>query len=191
MTMIDGIQRDEIHRRVLDLRFYRRSDGLYEVEGSLLDTKAHPFRRQLAQQDTPPGAPLHDITLRLVIDETLHVRDAVATMQVTPFGVCREAATTVLQLKGLHIGRGWNRKVRELLGGAASCNHLAELLGPMATTVLQGLAPQRQARINEPEQHQARMAKVDSCYAYAAEREVVARLWPELHRPKATAQDSQ
>ena len=189
MNTTDGIPREEIHRRQLDLRFYRRSDGLYEVEGSLMDTKTHPFRRQLAQEDTPPGEPLHDISLRLVLDESLHVRDAIASMRVTPFGVCRGAAETVAQLKGLRIGPGWNSKVRQLLGGAASCTHLAELLGPMATTAFQGLAPQRQARINDPERVQERTAKVDSCYAYAAHREVVARLWPELHRLREEPED--
>ncbi len=73
--------------------------------------------------------------------------------------------------------------MRELLSGAASCTHIVELLGPMATTAFQGLAPQRLARINLPGQEAERAAKVDSCYAYAAEREVVAQLWPELHRP--------
>ena len=60
----------------------------------------------------------------------------------------------------------------------------------MATTAMQGLAPQRIARVNEPGNEEQRRAKVDSCYAYAAEREVVARLWPHLHRPAAPATDT-
>lgn len=180
--MTPDIEREEIHHRAIDIRFYRRSDGLHEVEGRLVDTKSHSFRRQLATEDTPPGVPVHDIVVRLVIDESMLVHDAQALMQATPFGVCHGAAGTVSPLKGLTIGAGWNRQVRELLGGSASCTHIAELLGPMATTVMQGLAPQRLARINDPANEQQRAAKVDSCYAYAAEREVVARLWPHLSR---------
>ena len=175
--------REEIHHRQIDLRFYRRADGLYEIEGRLVDTKRHAFRRLLASEDTPPGVPVHDIAVRLVVDATLQVHDAVAFMQATPFAVCRGATETLAPLKGLRIGAGWNKRVRELLGGAASCTHIAELLGPMATTALQGLAPQRLAVINEPGNEPLRRAKVDSCYAYAAEREVVARLWPQLHKP--------
>ena len=52
----------------------------------------------------------------------------------------------------------------------------------MATTALQRLA-----RINNPENDAQRRAKVDSCYAYAAEREVVAQLWPDLHRLPGSA----
>lgn len=185
--MSEDHQRQELHHRQLDLRFFRRSDGLYEVEGSLVDTKSQPFRRQLASRDTPPGEPLHDMTLILVLDETLEVKDVSARMRATPFTVCSGASQTLAPLKGLRIGPGWNQKVRELLRGAASCSHLMELLGPMATTTLQGLAPQRLARLNEPGRMQERQAKVDSCYAYAAHREVVGVLWPDLHQPASTA----
>jgi len=182
--MTAAIEREEIHHRSIDIRFYRRSDGLHEVEGRLVDTKSHAFRRQLATEDTPAGVPVHDIVVRLVIDESMLIHDAQAMMQSTPFGVCKGAAGTLGPLKGLTIGAGWNRQVRELLGGAASCTHIAELLGPMATTAMQGFAPQRLARINDPANEKQRAAKVDSCYAYAADREVVARLWPHLSRAR-------
>lgn len=175
--------REEIHHRQIDLRFYRRVDGLFEIEGRLIDTKTHSFRRQLSIEDTPPGVALHDIVVRLVIDESMQVHDASAFMHATPFAVCRGATDTLAQLKGLRISSGWTKRVRELMGGVASCTHIAELLGPMATTAFQGLAPQRLARLNEPGNEQQQLAKVNSCYAYAAEREIVAQLWPHLRRP--------
>ena len=177
------IEREELHHRQIDLRFYRRSDGLYEVTGKLLDKKTHPFMRQLAAEPTPPGTPVHDISVYLVLDEDLVVQDAGAVMDTTPYDVCRGATATLAPLKGLQIGAGWNRKVRDVLGGAASCTHIAELLGPMATTAFQGLAPKRLAVINLPGHEKQRQAKVDSCFAYAAHRSVVGRLWPELHKP--------
>jgi hypothetical protein len=174
-------ERKEIHHRQLDIRFFQRADGLFEVEGRLLDRKAHPFRRALHETDTPAGAPVHDISVRLVIDENLLVHDASASLATSPFEVCRGAADTLAPLKGLKIGAGWNKRVRELLGGAACCTHIVELLGPMASTVYQGLAPQRVARMSQPgnDEHKT---KVDSCYAYASHREVVARLWPHLRK---------
>lgn len=176
------VEREELHHRQLDLRFFKRSDGLFEIEGRLLDRKTHPFRRVLHDRDTPPGTPLHDITVRLVIDDGLLVHDASASYAASPFHVCHEAASTLAPLKGLRIGAGWNKRVRELLSGAASCTHIRELLGPMATTAFQGLAPQRLARMTDPrsDEHQG---KVDSCYAYARDGEVVARLWPNLRSP--------
>ena len=147
-----------------------------------MDTKTHPFRRQLADGDLPPGTALHDIVVRMVIDEDMLVHDVQASMNATPFGVCSGASETLLPLRGLNIGAGWNKRVRELLGGAASCTHIVELLGPMATTAFQGLAPQRLARLNAPGSESERAGKVNSCYAYGEQREVVARLWPHLHR---------
>lgn len=175
--------REELHQRQIDLRFYRLGEDRYEVVGRLVDTKRQPFRRLLADADTPPGTPIHDIAVHLVIDEAMQVLEAFASMDATPFSVCPGATGTLAPLVGLSMRKGWNRRVRELLGGAASCTHIVELLGPMATTAYQGLAPLRLARIHLPGQEAQREAKVDSCYAYAAEREVVARLWPHLHRP--------
>ena len=180
----DAVTREELHHRDVDMRFYRRSDGLFEVEGRLVDTKAHAFRRLLAEEDAPPGQHLHDITVRLVLDAELQVHAAEAEMSATPFNICAGAATALQALVGVSIGAGWNRRVRELLGGVASCTHIVELLGPMATTVLQGIAPLRIVSSGDPEEDAQRRFRVDSCYAFAAEREVVVRLWPHLQREK-------
>jgi hypothetical protein len=178
--MTDNVERKELHHRQLDLRFFQRSDGLFEVEGRLLDRKTLPFRRLLHESDSSAGAPLHDILVRLIVDESLLIHDASATLAASPFDLCRGAANTLAPLKGLRIGAGWNKRVRELLGGAASCTHIVEMLGPMATTAFQGLAPQRLARMTQ-HGNDAHKSKIDSCYAYARDREVVARLWPN-HR---------
>jgi hypothetical protein len=183
----DAITREELHHRSVDLRFFRRSDGLFEIEGRLIDTKSHPFLRLLAEKDTPPGQHLHDITVRLVLDPELQIQAADAEMRATPFNICAGAASTLQPLVGLRIGTGWNKRVRELLGGVASCTHIVELLGPMATTVLQGIAPLRAVSSDDPEQDAQRRFRVDSCYAFAAEREVVVRLLPRLQREKQEA----
>jgi hypothetical protein len=178
--MTDKVARTELHHRQIDLRFFERPDGLFEVEGRLLDRKTHPFRRVLHDRDTPAGTPLHDILVRLVIDESLQVQDASAIFSASPFGICHGAANTLAPLIGLRIGAGWNKRVRELLGGAASCTHIMEILGPMATTVFQGLAPRRLGSMTQTGSD-ALKSKIDSCYAYGKDREVVARLWPKQH----------
>lgn len=180
------LTREELHHRQLDLRFYHLSNGHYEVTGRVIDTKTYPFRLQLATEDLPAGSPVHDIEVRLVVDEALTVQDASAQMRATPFGICRGAQQTLTPLIGLKIAAGWNKKVRDLLGGTSSCTHIMELLGPMATTVLQGVAPKRIAEIDLPENEAMRKAKVNSCFAYSEEREVVARLWPHLAKHKTS-----
>jgi len=179
----ESVSREELHHRKVDLRFFRRSDALYEVEGRLVDTKTHPFRRLLAERDDPPGHHLHDITVRLVLDSELQVQAADADMPSTPFKICPGAARALQSLVGLRIGAGWNKRVRELLGGVASCTHIVELLGPMATTALQGIAPQRIADGNGTGAH--RRFQVDNCYSFASGREVLARLLPNPQHTNA------
>jgi hypothetical protein len=182
-----SVTREELHRRSIDLRFYSRSDGLYEVVAHLSDTKTHPFHLQL--RDTPIAAhtPIHDMIMTLVVDEDLVVKDIKAQMKATPFGVCLGAQRTLAGVIGLKIGPGWSRKIKDLLSGSASCTHLMELLGPIATTAFQGIAPKRLAEVNNPMNEQMRVVKVNSCYAYAEHRDVVAQLWPSLYKPTASA----
>ncbi|MCA0240015.1 MAG: DUF2889 domain-containing protein [Proteobacteria bacterium] len=184
-SLNDAMPREELHQRRIELRAWRRGDGLIEVEGRLLDTKGHPFRRQLAAADVPPGQPLHDITVTMLVDRALVVQAVRAQMATTPFDLCPGAAAVLDRLRGQTLGAGWNRRVRELLARDEACTHIVELLGPMATTVHQALAPERLAALNQSGSDAERQRKVGSCYAYAAEREVVARLWPQLHRPRA------
>ena len=69
--------------------------------------------------------------------------------------------------------------MKELLGGAQGCTHLAELLGSVATTAFQTLSPVRLAR---PEvRNGGAPVKIDSCYAYASTGELVRRRWPEFY----------
>jgi hypothetical protein len=178
--------RRELHHRRVDLRFYSREDGLFEVEGSLVDTKTEAFRCPPATQATAPGEPIHDILVTVVLDAAMVVHDARVQMRTTPFARCAGVERTLEPLRGLRMAAGWNRQVREKLGGAASCAHVVEMLAQLATTAYQGLAPQRIARIDLPESEPQRRAKVDSCYAYAAHGEVVAQLWPHLSRTDPT-----
>ena len=80
---VPTVPRKEHHHRQIDLRFYHREDGLFEVEGRLIDRKTVAFRRQLCDVDSPPGDTLHDITVTLVFDDTMQVLDARARMQAT------------------------------------------------------------------------------------------------------------
>ncbi|HEN8797895.1 TPA: DUF2889 domain-containing protein [Pseudomonas putida] len=174
------VTREELHHRNIDLHFYKRSDGLFEVEARLVDTKKHAFRRLLSDVVTPPGHRLHDITVRLVLDSELQIHAATAEMPSTPFKICPQAAAALYKLVGLRIQAGWNKRVRELLGGVASCTHIVELLGPMATTALQGFAPFRKVPSGDSKNDLKHRFKVNSCYAFSAEREVVAHLLPPV-----------
>lgn len=177
--------REELHHRQVDSRFYKRADGLYEVEASLLDTKSEPFLGLLRTEPIAPGVAHHDIVVTVVLDETMVVHDARVQMRVTPFSRCGGVVDTLAPLRGLQMGAGWNRQVRERLGGAMSCAHVVELLAQMATTAYQGLSSRRIVSLRLPESESLHRTRVDSCYAFAADGEVVRTLWPRLARDKS------
>ena len=180
MPLPESSGREPIHTRRIDLQAYRRADGLYEVDAHIVDTKPFPFARPLAPAATPAGEPLHDMRIRLVFDDGLMIHDVIAVMDVTPYGVCLDAAPTLASIKGVRIGGGFQRAVRERLGGEKCCTHLMELLGPMATAAFQALSP---LRLTQPERVDAtgKPVKIDSCYAYGSTREVVMHRWPQFY----------
>ncbi len=117
--------------------------------------------------------------IRLTVDEDLTVHDVVASTDASPYQICPQAADRMGVLKELKIGRGWRSEIQKRLGGAAGCTHLVEMLGPVATTAYQTLVF---VRLNRPEvlTPEGIPAKIDSCYAYGSDREVVRERWPAL-----------
>lgn len=182
MPLPSAAQRRPIHHRIIDMQAYAREDGMYDIESRLVDTKPFPFVRMASPEPTPAGKSLHDLWIRVTVDGDYVVRDIVAVSDATPWPLCKEAGATLNVLVGERIARGWSSKVKERLRGAAGCTHLMEMLIPMATVTFQGI------RGLHPEQARTVGAdgvpsKIDSCFAYGRQREVVRMLWPEHFRP--------
>ena len=174
--------RDELHFRRIDMRGFRRSDGLFEVEGRVLDRKPFDFAPGGIGETVPANQPIHDMGVRLVFDDQLVVQDVQTFMDATPYLECRGGGEALQSLKGLRLSNGWSKEVRSRLSGARSCTHLMELLTPVATAAFQSLSTIRKG---QPDRIDAtgRPVKIDSCYAYGAERDLVRRRWPAFHRP--------
>jgi hypothetical protein len=185
MPLPPSTEREELHHRSISLKVYRRQDGLYDAEAHLVDTKPFPFQRLDNPVPTPPGGPLHDFWLRLVLDDehTIHAIDVAA--DATPFGHCPGAAAQLAVLVGQRIGRGWSRVLRERLARADNCTHLVELLQPLASAALIGIRGARPYAERFPPG--GGPSQLDSCYAWSGERELVARLWPAHHRDPQAA----
>ena len=111
------------------------------------------------------------------------MHDIVAVTDASPYTVCREAVAPMRAIVGERIKGGWTNMVKAKLGGAKGCAHLMELLIPLATAAYQTLT---EVRMSRPDVVNAagRPLKIDSCYAYAATRELVRRKWPLHYRGK-------
>ena len=177
--------REELHLRRIEVRGYQRDDGLIDIEARIIDTKSHPFAQESRGRMLPTGEHLHDMTIRLTLDASFTIREAVACSDATPHTMCPEAAASIAQLTGLTIGSGWSRAVRERLGGVKGCTHLTELLAQMATVAFQTVFLEHKAKAPKLDAN-GRPLKIDSCYAYASDRELVRVRWPEHYDgPKA------
>lgn len=174
--------REELHWRRIDMRGFRRKDGLYEVEGRVTDRKPHYFEPWSGGgHSVPANEPIHDMGVRILFDEHLLVLDISTFSDAYPYGVCKSGGQALQRLKGLRMTGGWGKEVRERVGAERSCTHLRELLLPLATVAYQTLGQvyrERPLRLDAT----GRPVKINSCFAYGDTGPMVQRLWPQFHR---------
>lgn len=180
MPLSPPAERTEFHLRRIECRGYQRADGLWDIEGHLVDTKSYDFDSH-DRGHVGAGVPVHEMWLRLTIDDELLVHGAEASTDFGPYDLCQAATPNFAKLKGLRIGPGWRRAVHEAVGGTKGCTHLVELLGPLATTAFQTIWPILARRARSTAESQTKPRTIDSCHAYASDSPVVKRLWPAFY----------
>ncbi|MEK6299995.1 MAG: DUF2889 domain-containing protein [Acidobacteriota bacterium] len=82
---------------------------------------------------------VHSVAARLVLGyPDFTIREAAGEITRMPYpGFCQGAAVALTGLVGERIGRGFRKRAGEVLGGAASCNHLHTLVTSMAACAFQ------------------------------------------------------
>lgn len=182
------VTREELHRRSIDLRGFRRSDGLFEVEARLTDRKTHDFAPLSGGRHVAAGDTIHDHGLRVVFGADIVIREISTDMRASPYRECLGGGDTLQAMVGVRIGPGWNGELRKRLPAGDTCTHLKEMMIPLASAAFQLIYSVRTSNVIEVNA-EGRPRKIDSCYAYGASRELVALQWPAFHRP-AAAQDT-
>jgi Protein of unknown function (DUF2889) len=178
--------REPIHTRSIVCRGYRRSDGLWDIEATLTDTKSYAFENSYRGR-LEPGDPVHEMRLTLTFDDRLTVQAVKAETLNHPWSICPTATPAYQKLIGLQVRPGWTQAVRERTAGAAGCTHLTELLGTIATTAFQTVMPLKR-NVGELDSTARRPALLDSCVAYAEGSEHARRLWPAWHEKRDAEQ---
>lgn len=185
MPLPPPADREPIHTRRVVCEGFRRADGLWDIEGHLTDIKSYPF--QVADRGTlEPGDPVHEMWLRLTVDDRLTVKEVVAVTDNSPYRACGSITPNFQKLVGLPIGPGWTRAVKELLGGTKGCTHLVELLGPLATTAFQTIYPVLARAQEEKAKAEGRKPSggerpvlLNMCHIFASDGDVVRKHWPD------------
>ncbi len=185
MPLSHAAARRLAHRRQIAICGYERADGLFDIEAHLRDTK--PFDMTLEDRGgrLAAGEALHEMTLRLTVDETMTIRGCEAEIRHGPFHACGDAGAHFDRLVGLAIRKGFLREAAARVGGVDGCTHLRELLQQIGTTAFQTLYPVRARRSAAAKAHggeESGTELINTCHAFADTGAVVKRRWPKHWR---------
>jgi hypothetical protein len=180
--------REHLHTRQVECQGFQRSDGLWDIEGHMTDRKTYSFPSD-ERGEVTAGTPIHDMWLRVTLDDGFHIRAIEAVTDGSPFSLCPQITPNFQRLVGLRLGPGFTRKIKELLGGVEGCTHLVELMGPLATTAFQTIfsakSRERRERANgdatPADQPRKRPRLIDTCHAFASDSPVTKRNWPDFY----------
>jgi hypothetical protein len=185
--------RELLHKRDFAFEGYKRADGHYDIEGRMTDRKTYAFPNDF-RGEIQADEPLHDMRIRVTLDDNFQILDIHADTQAAPFEICPAITPVFASLKGARIGRGWSALLKEKFGGVAGCTHHVELLRTLATVAFQTIYGEQQKRRRaqpaavpkeNTEAKKKRPAFIDTCHALAADGEVVKQSWPDFYQPKS------
>lgn len=183
MSLSASAPRESVHLRRIHCQGYRREDGLWDVEGTLTDTKSYAYE-STDRGRVDAGEPVHDMHLRLTVDDDLAVLAVEAVTTAGPFTICGDIMPVYARLVGARIGLGWRHAVLKRFGGIRGCTHLTDmLLGPIAATAFQAVRPRHPTVDDKGREPEAapRPALLDTCHALASNSPVTKRKWPDFY----------
>jgi len=181
MPLSPPAPREHIHTRAISCTGYRRTDGLWDIEGHLVDTKTYTFSNS-ERGDVPPGEPVHEMWIRLTVTDALEITDVEASTEFSPYTVCRDIAPNFRRLIGLRIGPGWRKHALARVGGVEGCTHIVELLAPVATTAFQTIFPiKNRERPASAQAGDKPPRLLNTCHAFRSDGAKVRDLWPKFY----------
>ena len=178
--------RQAMHTRNIAYKGYLREDGLWDIEGELVDSKPQGW-------DSPekgkmsPGQAVHRMLVRVVVSDDFEVVQAHAAMPDTPFPECTQATVPVRLLVGATLKKGWRQAIEAAMGDVRGCTHLRELLHGIGTAAYQTIGPARE-KLELAEPGRAMPARhLGQCISWDFGSDVVKRHKPWLYKaPKDT-----
>ena len=191
--------RELVHTREIRCQGFRRSDGLWEVDGHLKDLRDFAHVSIWDQTNRPAAEPVHEMWLRLTLDATKTIVAVETSMDHIPCPPhCGEAGVNYQRLVGVTIASGFRRKVSEFVGATRGCTHVTSLLQTMATTAFQTIESDKlravpnstsyargpfMAIFTDPKAVGRHLApQPNGCYAYSEHSPGMKELWPQYYK---------
>ena len=182
-TMGEPVARTLKHRRSFCYEVFEREDGLWDVEAQMQDRKSYPFT--LASSLRAPAEPLHNMILRVTVDNAFNIVAVQAKTLGAPYlAQCQTIAPDYQKMVGLNIVNGFRPAIRELFEGVEGCTHLTELANSLPTVVMQGVAVELNVRHRNAvgEEKAGRPFQIDKCHALAEGAEAVKLYYPKWYK---------
>ncbi len=176
--------REPLHTRTITCQGFRRQDGLWDIDAHIVDTKTYDFTIH-KRGNVPAGSHIHEMWLRLTLDDGYIIQDIVAATDAAPWPVCFEVAPILSKLKGMALAPGFMSEVRRRIERRDACTHLLELLRPLATAAFQTIviAPDR-ATGKAPDNPGPIV--IETCRAFRRDGPIVQALWPDYAAANAS-----
>ena len=181
------LTRTPLHTRAVTYRGFARSDGLWDIEGLLRDTRDYAFD-DLERGTMQPGALVHELLIKVTVDDELTIVNIETGMSAVPFGECVAAADPMRRLIGARMGRGWRKTINAAIGGAGGCTHMRELLFNLATAAIHTIPSYKEHRRHRQGHAPAKDGKVPhfigQCVGWRRDGPVVQRIYPQFFAPR-------
>lgn len=168
------------HRRSIDVQVFACGNARWQVDARLTDVKTREV--ELGGKPRAAGDPIHDMLLRLEIDEAFNILAAGSKTLAMPYpGHCDAGPDRYEQLVGLNLMQGFRRAVSERLGGIHGCTHITELSRLLPTAVVQAFAGDV-IDTQQPALGAAQPFQIDRCHALRVDGPAVALHYPRWFR---------
>lgn len=178
MPLPTAYPRKLIHSRKLSFSGYQRNDGLWDIEGVLIDTKPFSFE-MLGERTWSPNEPIHNMAIRITVNSRLVIEDIHTSMDYAPHAECPHTLSPMKKFIGAQLGGGWRKTIEENLGKTKGCAHLRELLFNIGTAAFQTVTSVfEDVNSKNPPPH------LNQCVGWRLDSDLVKRTYPMFFQPR-------
>ena len=180
MPLCEPAARKRLHTRRVSYECFRRDDGMFDIEGRLVDVKDHDYA--LLSGVRPAGQAVHDVWARITIARDFTIRRIEVKFDDKPYpGGCERIEPAYEKLVGASLLHGFRKTLYDTMGGVKGCSHVTELLSQAPPAAIQMFAGLRR----EVEPGEGKPFQLDRCHALETTSETVRKFYPQWYRGAA------
>ena len=176
---VPPVSRRRLHKRRVSYEGFERSDGLFDIDARISDTKDHDY--PLLAGLRRAGEPIHEMRVRVTIDRAFNIHAIEAQTDVMPYpGSCSRIGPSYGKLVGANLVNGFRKRLHELMGGVQGCTHITELLAYLPTAAVQTFAG-----LQREDDGMQKPFQLDRCHALETSTDTVRKFYPKWYRGAA------